>query len=446
MSASLKNHTDCKGNLVSPKFSFYSNLMTVWSVKTFVVSDAHFEKMLYDNALLARVYLHAWQVTGEPLFRATVEETLDYVIREMTSPAGAFYATQDADTEGEEGKTYVWSPNDVQVVLEADAERFMALYGVTPAGNFEGLNILTFSGTIEERQELAGTRARLLAARDRRTTPGRDEKVLASWNGLMLAAFAEAARVLDEDRYRVVAERNAGFLLRELRTAEGRLMHVWYGGDAGVQGLLEDYTYLIEGLIALYQTTFEVRWMEAAQELMGEVFAHFSVEPDADGPVVAFYDTPEDAPNLVLRPCEIQDNAVPSGNSVAATVLQKLARLSGDAAYEKIAIRSLGAMQSYMAEYPLGFGQWLVALDSALAIPVEVAIVGHPEAEDTRALIEVARAGYAPHRLLVAGTGSRPQLLAHREQVEGRATAYVCRGQVCQPPVTDPEALRALIS
>ncbi len=406
----------------------------------------HFEKMLYDNALLARVYLHAWQVTGEPLFRATAAETLDYVMREMTSPEGAFYATQDADTEGEEGKTYVWTPDEVREVLDEEAEHFMTLYGVTPGGNFEGRNILTFTGPYEERRQLERARTRLLEARGRRTSPGRDEKVLASWNGLMLAAFAEAAWALDEDRYREVAERNADFLLRELRTPEGRLSHVWYDGEARVQGLLEDYTYLAEGLIALYQTTFEPRWIAAAEDLMGAAFKHFGAQSGDGGPEIAFYDTPDDAENLVLRPRETQDNAVPSGNAMAATVLQKLARFGADASYEDAALHSLAAMHAYMAQYPLGFGQWLVALDSALAVPVEVAIVGDPAVAETRALVEVARDGYTPHRLLAVGFGSVPELLAHREQIDDRSTAYVCRSRVCRQPLIEPEELRRLLS
>jgi uncharacterized protein len=223
----------------------------------------HFEKMLYDNAQLARVYVHAWQgQTGEStngqigsastdalqrggeqvaLFRAVAEETLDYVKREMTAPEGGFYATQDADTEGEEGRFYTWTPGEVRAALDGPATRFLALYGVTEGGNFEGRNILTFGGTVEEREAIAGARQRLFEARAQRTPPGRDEKVLTSWNGLMLAAFAEAARALGRDDYRRVAERNADFLLRELRTEEGRLMHVWYDGAAGVPGMLEDY-------------------------------------------------------------------------------------------------------------------------------------------------------------------------------------------------------------
>ncbi len=246
----------------------------------------HFEKMLYDNAQLARVYLHAWQVTGNPLFRAIVEETLDYVIREMTSPEGGFYATQDADSEGEEGKFFLWTPEQVRDALGGPATRFLALYGITERGNFEGKTILTFNSSgdagqaFQEREAISGARKLLFTAREMRLHPGRDEKILTSWNGLMLAAFAEAARALDRDDYRQIAERNAAFLLRALRTDQGRLLHIWNGGRAQVTGILEDYTHLIEGLLALYQTTFELRWYTAAKELADALLAHFIMDPE----------------------------------------------------------------------------------------------------------------------------------------------------------------------
>ena len=261
----------------------------------------------------------------------------------------------------------------------------------------------------------------------------------------MLAAYAEAARVLGREDYRQAAERNADFLLRELRATDGRLCHVWYGGEASIQGLLEDYAYLIEGLIALYQTTFEVRWIAEAKELTDEMIAHFGASFENGGCIVGVYDSADDVEDLLVRPRETQDNAVPSGNATAATVLLKLARLWGEGRYEDIAGRSLSAMQPPMAQHPLGFGQWLLALDSALAVPVEVAIIGDITSKDSRELVDAVQRPYAPHRLLAAGSGSVPELLAHREQVDGRATAYVCRNRVCQPPVTDPDRLRELL-
>jgi uncharacterized protein len=401
----------------------------------------HFEKMLYDNAQLARVYVHAWQVTGQSLFRTIAEETLDYVIREMTDPAGGFYSTQDADTEGEEGKFYVWSPDEIRSVLGDGAERFMAAYGVTKRGNFEGHNILTLVGTSEEREALAGERRRLLEARERRVRPGRDEKVLASWNGMMLAAFAEAARALDRDDYRQVAAANAGFLLSELRTDGYRLHHSWKEGVARINGFLEDYANLIDGLIELYQATFESQWYLAARNLAEEMIAHFRAP-------VGFYDTSDDHETLILRPRETQDNAVPSGNSMAAFGLLRLAGLAVRPEYAEIAREAIADVQPYLNNYPAAFGQWLTALDYALARTREVAIVGDSDGE-LRRMLDVATRGYRPHQVVAAGAGSAESsdvpLLAGRPPVDGRATAYVCVEYTCHTPVTDPGDLeRAL--
>jgi hypothetical protein len=399
----------------------------------------HFEKMLYDNALLTRAYLHAWQLTGEPLFRAVVEETLDYILREMTSPEGGFYATQDADTEGEEGKFYVWTPQEIREVLGEEAERFMEHYGVTEVGNFEERNILTFEGSFEEREALADARRKLFEAREERVQPGRDEKVLVSWNGLMLTAFAEAARALEREDYRQAAERNADFLLEELRTPEGRLWHVWKEGEAKVPGFLDDYTHLIQGLLALYQTTFAPRYYSAAHELLQEVLAHF----DAG---TGFYDTADDAEDLIVRPKELQDNAVPSGNAMAVTVLLELAHFGADPRYADLARASLRSVQTMLARYPLGFGQWLVALDAALARHRDVAVAGDLGDEALWTLVEVARRGYRPHRVVAAGPGNVPPLLAGRETISGEPAAYVCIGESCRAPVTEPGALQALLS
>ncbi len=410
----------------------------------------HFEKMLYDNAQLVRVYLHAWQVTGKLFYRAIAEEILDYVAREMTDPTGGFYSTQDADSEGEEGKFFVWTPSEIRDLLNQEAEGFMAAYGVTERGNFEGQNVLEYVGHTSQRVELAEARRKLFAAREQRVHPGRDEKVLTSWNGLMLAAFAEAARALNRDDYRRVAERNADFLLRELRNPQseirhgpGRLWHTWKSGEAKINGYLEDYTNLIEGLLELYQTTFEPRWYLAVRELAETMIEHFSA-PDG-----GFFDTSDDHEELITRPRELQDNAVPSGNAMAALGLLRLAGLTVEPRYAELAHRSLIAMQPMQGRYPLGFGQWLIALDYALSHPREIAIVGDAEAADTRALLDVCAAGYRPHQVLALGApdseASHVPLLQGRNQIEGRATAYVCVDFACRSPVTDPVALQALL-
>jgi len=419
----------------------------------------HFEKMLYDNAQLARVYLHAWQVTGEPFFRTITEEILDYVVREMTDPAGGFYSTQDADSEGEEGKFFIWMSAEIRGLLGAvrqsspqvEADTFMAAYGVTERGNFESRNILEFVGDMDQRAELAEARHSLFEAREQRVHPGRDDKVLTSWNGLMLAAFAEAARALNRDDYRQVAERNADFLLRELRNDKGRLWHTWKGGVAKINGYLEDYTHLIGGLLELYQTTFDPRWYQAARELAEVMIEHFSV-PDGSAELAevgGFFDTSDDHETLITRPREVQDNAVPSGNAMAALVLLRLAGLAVEPRYVELAHRSLGPMQPLLAKYPLGFAQWLIALDYAFSHPREIAIVGAPDAANTRALLDVCTTGYRPHQIVALGASdaeaSAIPLLQDRSQIEGRATAYVCVDFTCRAPVTEPQALRALL-
>ena len=419
----------------------------------------HFEKMLYDNAQLARVYLHAYQVTGEPFYRTIVEETLDYVAREMAGGStelttggstelteglvGGFYSTQDADSEGEEGKFFVWSPDEIRDVLGDRAGQFIDAYGVTGQGNFEGRNILELTGSLDEREALSDARSHLFDAREARVRPGRDEKVLTSWNGLMLAAFAEAARVLDNDVYRQVAERNADFLLRELRRDDGRLYHTWKDGQAKVNGYLEDYAHLIDGLIELYQTTYDPRWYHAAHELAEALIAHFGASEGG------FYDTSDDHEELITRPRELQDNAVPSGNAMAAWVLLRLSGLALEPRYLSLARDALIPMQALLAQYPLGFGQWLQALTYALSSPREIAVVGDPSAVDTRALLSVLRGGYRPHQVVAVGdpAGETPvvPILRHRTPVDGRATVYVCVKMVCQPPVTDREALHMLL-
>ncbi len=403
----------------------------------------HFERMLYDNAQLARVYLHAWQVTGNEFFRTITEEILYYVVREMTDPAGGFYSTQDADSEGEEGKFFIWTPEEIRDILsdDAQADAFMATYGVTSRGNFEGRNLLEFVGDMEQRPALSEALRKLLEAREKRIHPDRDDKVLTSWNGLMLAAFAEAARALDRDDYRLVAERNADFLLRELRQENGRLPRTWKQGEAKLNGYLEDYAYLIDGLLELYQTTFDWRWFVAAQELAETMLEHFA---DSQG---TLYDTSDDHETLITRPRDLQDNATPSGNAMAVTVLLKLADFTNDPCYVDIAHKSLAQMESMMAQYPLGFGQWLQALAYALSMPREIAIVGDPTGTDTHALLSIVRDGYRPFQVVALGApDAQPlavPLLQDRGLVEGRVAAYVCRGFTCQSPTTDSDGLRA---
>ena len=411
----------------------------------------HFEKMLYDNAQLARVYLHAWQVTDTPFFRTITEETLDYVMLEMLDPAGGSYSTQDADSEGEEGKFFVWTPEEIRDVLGDEVDAFIAAYGVTRNGNFEGKNILEFVGDMNQRATLAEARHKLFEAREQRVHPGRDEKVLTSWNGLMLAAFAEAARALNRDDYREVAERNAEFLLRKLRQENGRLLRTWKAcpegtegtGEAKLNGYLEDYSYPIEGLLELYQTTFDPRWFVAAQELADTMIEHFA---DSDG---TLYDTSDDHETLITRPRDLQDNATPSGNAMAVTTLLKLAGFTNELRYVDIAHQVLAQMQAMMSQYPLGFGQWLQALAYALSKPREIAIVGDPGAADTQALLDVVRDGYRPFQVVALGSPSAAlpaiPLLQDRGLAAGQAAVYLCRDFACQAAVVEPKVVDRLL-
>jgi uncharacterized protein YyaL (SSP411 family) len=406
----------------------------------------HFEKMLYDNAQLAMVYLHAWQVTGTPFFRTIAEEVLDCVAREMTDPLGGFYSAQDADSEGQEGKFYLWTPDEVRAALGEQAVSFVAAYGITADGNLDGKNILSLVGSLEQRQALAASRRQLWQVREGRVHPGRDDKVLTAWNGLTMAAFAEAARALQRPDYARLAERNADFLLRELRTPQRRLLRTWRDGQARLNGYLEDYAFLVHGLLELYQTTFDARWFVAAVELAETMIEHFAAPQ-------GFYDTSDDHETLISRPRDLQDNAVPSGNAMASWVLLRLADLTFDMRYGDLAERSLRSAQAWLGQYPLGFGQWLTALDHALATRCEIAIIGDAVAADTLAMLALCRQGYRPHQTIAVGAPvdhndapSAVPLLQGRAQLDGRVTAYACSGPSCRPPVASPADLQRLLA
>ena len=414
----------------------------------------HFEKMLYDNALLSRLYLHVYQATGNPLYRRIVEETLDYVLREMTDASGGFYSTQDADSEGVEGKFFVWTPPEIESVLGTGLASLVSGYfGVTESGNFEEKNILnvpigpesfaTEAGVGPEELEAAIVRARplLLEQRERRVHPARDEKVLSAWNGLMVRSFAEAASILRREDYLKAAEANASFLLRELRQ-DGRLLRTYKDGRASLKGYLEDYAFVADGLLALYEAGFDRRWLDRARSLADDM-----VELFRDGDQDGFYDTGEDHEALIVRPRDLFDNATPCGSSVAVDVLLHLSVLTGDGEYARRGAGVLRSMQQHMARAPMGMGHWLCALDFYLSTPKEVAIVGDRSAPSTQALLEVLYGRYLPNKV-VAGSDSgleqdHPEipLLQGRGAIDGQPTAYVCQNYVCQLPVTEPEAL-----
>jgi len=412
----------------------------------------HFEKMLYDNALLSHVYLRAFHATGKPLYRRIAEETLDYVDREMTSPQGGFYSSQDADSEGEEGKFFVWTPREIEKTLgREDAGLFSQYFGVTEQGNFEGKNVLSIPRDPDvvahltqvpmERLEEVISRGRrqLFEVREKRVHPQQDDKVITSWNGLMLASFAEAARVLNDDHYRQIAVRSAEFLLKGV-WREGLLYHVFAGGRSKVRGYLEDYACLAGGLLGLYEATFDQRWFLEARDVVDEMIPRFK-----DSLGAGFYDT-DGQEELITRPRDWQDGALPSGNSMAADVLLRLHALTGESDYERSAEHILKAMSSTMAQHPLSFGHLLSVLNLYLSPPEEIAIVGDPTGDDTRELLKIVFAHYRPSKVVAVGSPAEDDeaavpLLAGRRSIRGHATAYVCRRFACQQPVTTPRDL-----
>jgi len=411
----------------------------------------HFEKMLYDNAQLARVYSHAWQVSHDERYAYVARETLDFLAHELRNPpGGAFASSLDADTEGVEGLTYVWSAAEVREVLGEDAPLFEAAYDVTENGNWEGRAILhrvrddadlasDFGRPPDEIAEaLTQARVKLLRRRDERPQPARDDKVLTSWNGLAIAAFADAGTALDEPHFIEMATEAADFILRELRTPQGRLLRSWKDGRAQHAGVLEDHAHLADGLLALYEATFEERFFTAAQDLADLVLAHFAA---ADG---GFHDTADDAEALLARPRSLQDNALPSGGAMASSVLLRLAALTGEGRYRDAAERALSPIAPIAAQHPTGFAQWLLAYQLASTAILEIAIVGDPMAPDTRALLGVTRDRYRPRTVLAFSAQpheSAVPLLRDRDALDGTATAYVCRGFACQRPTTDPAEL-----
>jgi uncharacterized protein YyaL (SSP411 family) len=414
----------------------------------------HFEKMLYDNALLARAYLHAWQATGDDSHRRVVEETLGWVMREMTSPEGGFYSALDADSEGEEGKFYLWTPDEVDALLGPDdGPLFRRYYDVSEGGNFEHRNILHTAHALDDvaratgvaperlREVIERGRAILYEARAKRVWPGLDDKVLTSWNAMMLHAFAEAARVLEREDWREIAVRSAEFLTTALRR-DGRLLRTYKEGRAKIPAFLEDHALLVDALVAVYEATWDARWVREAKSLADDLLAHFW--DDGEG---VFYDTASDAEALVVRPRDVFDNATPSGNSAAVMALLRLGELTGDARYREVAERVLAGMGELMARVPMGFGHLLCALDFSLAAPAEIAIVGDPASEEARALVRTASRAYLPNAVLAGkrdGDTSADDLiplLRDRVAIGGRATAYVCERLACKLPVSDPAAL-----
>ncbi len=412
----------------------------------------HFEKMLYDNAQLARAYVQAFRLTGDRRYARVAERTLDYLRREMTTADGLFAASQDADTDGIEGATYAWTLPEIEHVLGPEATLATDAFGATARGNWEGRNVLhrpLDDETLARRHglpvhevapRLDRAADRLHAARDARAQPARDAKGLAAWNGLAIAAYADAAAALGRADYLATATCAAGAALRLLRGPDGRVRRSWKDGRATPAGYLDDHALLADGLLAVYEATFDERWFAAARDLADTVLAHFA------DPAGGFWDTADDHEPLIARPRQVEDNAVPSGGAAAARVLLRLTALTGEARYRSAALGALPTIVPLAERYPAGFAAWLAAIDLATAPLAEVAIVGDAEDPAARALLEVATRGLHPHRVVAMTNdpqNSRVELLQSRFTLRGHPTAFVCRDFACRQPVTEPEALAA---
>jgi uncharacterized protein YyaL (SSP411 family) len=411
----------------------------------------HFEKMLYDNALLAQVYLYAWQITHDDFFRQVSLDTLSFLKREMLDSQGGFYSSLDADSEGEEGLYYVWESEEIHEAIDDPqlAQFAMDAFGITVHGNFGGRNIpflardvVSLSKHHNRSQEdiqhiLKDAKSRLLSFREKRTPPALDDKVIASWNGLALSTFSIAARILSSDEDLQIAQRLANFLLNEM-VIDGKLRRSWRQGTARFMAYLEDHAALGLGLLDLYQADFNPHWYERAIALGDEILMRFT------DPKGGFFDTGDDHETLISRPKSVQDNPIPSGNTLAVSFLHKLYAMTGEVKYSDPAETAIRGMQEQALKYPLAFAGWLCEIDFALGPQLQLAIVGNPETDDFQRMKTVADQTFLPNLVLSGGmpdTDSSPPLLAHRTMIEGSCTAYLCQGFACRIPTTSPTGL-----
>jgi uncharacterized protein len=402
----------------------------------------HFEKMLYDNALLARSYLHAWQLTGDEYFRQICEETLDWALREMRGPEGGFYSALDADSEGEEGKFYVWSEDELRAVLGDDAGALLAYWGVDRGPNFEGRSILHVAGDEIDPAVLARAREQLYAVRTERVWPGLDDKRLTAWNALMIAALADAGSALGREDYVAAARTCADFIDREMRDDRGRLLRTYKDGRASLNAYLEDHAFLVEALLELYEATFDTRWFLRAREVAGSMVERYG-DPDAGG----FFTTSSYHEALVVRLKDFEDHPIPSGNSSAAYGLLRLAAFTASREYEQRAVEVFRLLHQAAARHAQAFGHLLQAMHLHFSPRREVALVGEP----LEALARVVRNAYRPDIALAGMAAGDPEaeaaipLLAGRTPVDGGPAAYVCENFACKLPVTTADELRKLL-
>ncbi len=417
----------------------------------------HFEKMLYDNALLSGAYLDGYLATGEQRYAQVVRETLGYICNYLTDELGGYHSTEDADSEGEEGKFYVWTPAEIRAVLGAElAEKFCYVYDVSAEGNFEGRSILNLPKTIDQcaavhnwdlqqlQIELAGARAKLLAVRDQRVRPGKDDKILASWNGLMIDSMARAAAALDESAYLRSATRAAQFIRAHLSRDDGRLLHAWRHGQARFDGYLDDYANLANGYVSLYEAGGGERWLDEAVRLADIMQRHFG-DPDGTG----FFYTADDHEQLIARQKDAQDSSVPSGNAMAATVFVRLGHLCGRPEYLQIAEQTIQSAASLIERSPTAAGQMLIALDMLCGPFYELVVAGDGQAEIMQSVLHDIHRRYLPNRVVACRTREAPAevsshlepLFDQRTAVNDTPTLYVCQGNTCQAPVAGTDAI-----
>lgn len=428
----------------------------------------HFEKMLYDQAMLALAYTEAYQATGQEEYRRVAEEIFSYVLRDMTAPQGGFYSAQDADSEGEEGKFYLWEEDEIREVLGSEAELVIRMFNTVREGNFReeasgqqtGQNILylqaSFSAIASElgiaedelREKWERAREKLFAVREKRVHPHKDDKILTDWNGLMIAALAKAVQAFGEAKYSNAARRAADFVLKTMRNDEGRLYHRYREGESAVPGLLDDHAFLIWGLLELYEASFEVQYLEAAVDMARMMVEHFWDKEQG-----GFLTTPDDGETVLVRRKEIYDGAIPSGNSVAMFDLLRLGRMTAKPEFEEIAAQTGRAFSRDVQQYTVGYTQLLIAVDFALGPAYEVVIVGASPQGDAAGMLDRLRRVFVPNKVVIfrhTGRGMEQiiQLAEFTKNFtgkDGRPTAYVCQNYQCQLPTTDPEKMTELL-
>ncbi len=418
----------------------------------------HFEKMLYDNALLVPAYLEAFQATKNADYARVARETLDYVLREMTQPEGGFYATQDADSEGEEGKFFVWSEAEILGLLgNEDGRIFCYCYDVSPRGNWEGKNILNRPKRHDDAAKileidseklsrlLAKCRAKLFDVRSKRIWPGRDEKILASWNGMMISAMSQGAMILDDPKYAEAASQAADFILNQMRESDGRLLHSHKDGRARFNGYLDDYVCLIDGLIDLFQATGESNRLASALELAERVVTHFEDTPDG-----GFFYTSSDHEELITRTKDSQDNATPSGNGMAAYALLRLGRICSRTDIEEKAVATLEILSGQMAQHALASSQSLLAADFFTGPAWELVLVAGKDPASNEEARRTVNSAFMPNRLIVTADVSTTEspvaaLLHDRLAINDEPTLYICRQGACQNPVSGLAAIAGAV-